>query len=141
MNREKFERVIQWPSLIFNDADLDQKYQDRRIDVLGLPVLFKVCGGIVVAILILRRIELLILVSLDISTESGGKSEEYLLFGLLLAVIFIELLTAFVRPLFKLRGLVAMLYVFFSISYSAYKYNKTNIPLVIPLYEPDLTGK
>ncbi len=131
--REKFERVVEWPTMHFKDQNMETKYHEKRIKELAFSRSFKYSLLMLILVVIFRRIELLAFAWGDIKSVGVGTDVEYIMISLLIVALIFELFFALVAALNKFKGFLLMVYLFGMVCYTSWKYIDFK-PSSVPMY-------
>lgn len=133
-SQDHFEDSIFPVTLQFKDADIEARYNVKKAQALALSKQFKWGGLVFFAVVVFRRIELLVFAIANIESITTNVNVEYLQTSLLAATIFVEVLMATIPVLKKLKGYCAMVYIFFMVCHTSFYYLPSK-PSSVPVYE------
>ncbi len=113
--------ISSWLTMSFKNEKLERRYRERLTDPLLISIrCFRIFFILLLVLIIVRRIELLIFSFYDVPSEAGSILSETVNSSLLLLACLTEIAIFFVGRLRIIRGLFAMIYIFFMITYSSY---------------------
>lgn len=117
-------------SIRFKNRRLEDEYLEKRIDPLNVKLFFRITFIVLVAIIAARRVESLVFAILGIESDAASVKAELINVVFMAAVLIIEAVVYFVKPLRLARGSFFMVFIFFSICYASYSANNQRLGII-----------
>eukprot|EP01022_Parablepharisma_sp_SALTPOND_P028805 TRINITY_DN71772_c1_g1_i1.p1 TRINITY_DN71772_c1_g1~~TRINITY_DN71772_c1_g1_i1.p1 ORF type:complete len:729 (-),score=75.62 TRINITY_DN71772_c1_g1_i1:423-2609(-) len=117
----EFSRNINSFVLTFKDPDLEKLYRERRVDPLSINMPFKVVLIVLLLLIAVRRVELVIFSFYSVETTILDDVSWQMEIGLLVATCFAEAIAYWVKVLRSAKGFIAMVYIFFLVTYASFE--------------------
>ncbi len=142
MNREsknaptslaEFSKNINSFTLRFKSSVMEQLYRKKRVDPLNINIPFKIILIVLLLLVGVRRLALVIFTFYSVNSTMIHSISGYINFGVLLLSCLIELVIYCVKALRPAKGFVAMVYIYFLVTYASYE-NEGPLLRTVPLY-------
>ena len=117
-------------TLCFKDPTMEKTYHNTEKDPINS---FKLCGifSLVLFIIVLfRYIELVILVVKGNQPSYASQIGIYIVFSLLLFILIAELIIMKLKYVMEIRGVLMLIFIFFSVNFLSYKGSMNNLMFV-----------